>query len=162
MNVNEPKKLKVIEGGREGRRLRIGIVVSRFNGEVTQQLLSGAVDALRENGVKDQDIEIARVPGAFEIPLVTQRMAKTGHFQGVIALGAVIRGETPHFEYICTSVSAGLSRVALETGIPIGFGVLTTDTIQQAMDRASTAKYNRGAQAALTVLEMVNLLPNLK
>ena len=162
MNVNEPGNLKVIEGSREGRRLRIGIVVSRFNEEVTRQLLAGAVDVLRENGVKDQDIEIAKVPGAFEIPLVTQRMAKTGHFHGVIALGAVVRGETPHFEYISTSVTEGLSRVALETEIPIGFGVLTTDTIQQALDRANTMKYNRGAQAALTVLEMVNLLPDLK
>ena len=162
MNVNESRSPKMIEGGYESRRLHIGIVVSRFNTEVTQQLLSGALDALRSKGVRDQDIEVAKVPGAFEIPLVTQRMAKTGHFQGVIALGAVIQGETPHFEYISTSVTAGLSRVALETGIPVGFGVLTTDTVQQAMDRASTAKYNRGAQAALTVLEMANLLAELK
>lgn len=153
---------KVLEGGLEGKRLRIGIVVSQFNSEVTQQLLTAAVDALKERGVEDGDIEIAQVPGAFEIPLVAKRMARTGHFHGIIGLGAVIRGETPHFEHISASVSTGLSKIALETGIPISFGVLTTDTVQQALDRANPDKYNRGAQAALTVLSMVNLLRELK
>ena len=153
---------RVLEGSLEGKRLRIGIVVSKFNSEVTQLLLSGALDALREKGVEDRDIEVAKVPGAFEIPLVAKRMAQSGHFHGIIGLGAVIRGETPHFEYISASVSTGLSKVALETWMPVGFGVLTTDTVQQALDRANPKKYNRGAQAALTVLEMVNLLKELK
>jgi len=152
----------VVEGGLQGKRLRIGIVVSKFNSEVTQELLTAAVDALEERGVEDRDIEIAKVPGAFEIPLVAKRMAQSGHFHGIIGLGAVIRGETPHFEHISSSVSAGLGKVALETGIPISFGVLTTDTVQQALDRANPKKYNRGTQAALTVLEMVNLLRELK
>jgi 6,7-dimethyl-8-ribityllumazine synthase len=153
---------RIVEGSHEGRRLRIGIVVSQFNTEVTQQLLSGALEALKGHGVEDADIEIAKVPGAFEIPIAAGRMAKSEQFHGIIALGAVIRGETPHFHYISTSVSTGLSRIALETGIPVGFGVLTTDTVQQALDRANPQKYNRGAQAALTVLEMVNLLKELK
>ena len=153
---------RTIQGGQEGRRLRIGIVVSQFNTEVTQQLLSGALAALKEQRVKDRDIEIAKVPGAFEIPLATQRMARSGHFHGIIGLGAVIKGETPHFHYISTSVTTTLGQIALETGIPIGLGVLTTETIQQALDRANPQKYNRGAQAALTVLEMVNLLTELK
>ncbi len=153
---------KVSEGCLEGKRLKIGIVLSRFNEAVTGKLFTGALKALSENGVAAHDIEVAKVPGAFEIPLIAKRMAQTGRFHGILALGAVIRGETPHFEYISRSVSHGLNQVAFETNVPVGFGVLTTDTVRQAMDRASLRKYNRGAQAALTVLEMANLLRILK
>ena len=142
--------------------MRIGIVVSRFNSEVTEQLLSGALGALKNNGIKEQDVQVIRVPGAFEIPLMTRQMARTGRWHGIVALGAVIRGETPHFEYISASVSSGLNQVALETGTPVGFGVLTTETSQQALDRANPAKYDRGGQAALAVIEMVKLLSDLK
>ena len=156
------KSLPVLEGELQGKGLRFGVIVSRFNEEVTQSLLEGAVTALRDHGVEEQNIEIIGVPGAFEIPIVAKQMALSGQFQGVIALGAVIRGETPHFEYISASVSHGIGQVALETNIPIGFGVLTTDTLQQAEERASLDKLNQGAQTALTVLELANLMRSLK
>jgi 6,7-dimethyl-8-ribityllumazine synthase len=153
---------RVVEGGTEGRRFRVGIVISRFNQEITRQLLTGALDVLREKGVQDGDIETVWVPGAFEIPLVAQRMARSGQFHGLLALGCVIRGETPHFEYISSAATDGVARVTLETGVPVGFGVLTTETVEQARDRSDPRKYNRGGQAALTVLEMMNLLKELK
>jgi 6,7-dimethyl-8-ribityllumazine synthase len=150
-----------LEGALAGRGLRIGVVVSRFNGRVTANLLQGAVEALKKHGTRSRDITVVRVPGAFEIPLA-RRMIRTRRFHGIVALGAVIRGETPHFEYISAAVSQGLGRLALETGIPVGFGVLTTHTLRQAMDRASLRGFNQGEQAALTVLEMVSLLRRLK
>ena len=153
---------KIIESHLEGGRLRIGIVVSRFNQDVTDQLLSGALEELKKKGVEDRNIEVAKVPGAFEIPLVVQKMATSGQYHGILALGAVVRGETPHFEYISHSVSVGLSGIARETGIPVGFGVLTTETVQQALDRADSSKLNRGGQTALTVLEMANLMTEMK
>jgi len=153
---------KVIKEDIDGKGRRIGIVISRFNREVTDQLLSGALNALKENGVLDEDIVIAEVPGAFEIPLSVKVMVEGRQFHGVVALGAVIRGETPHFEYISRFVATAIGELSLETRIPVGFGVLTTETVQQAIDRARSDKYNRGAQAALTVLAMVNLLGELK
>jgi 6,7-dimethyl-8-ribityllumazine synthase len=150
-----------LEGEVEGEGLRIGIVVSRFNERVTENLLRGAVEALKKHGVVSRRMTIVRVPGAFEIPLVARGMIRTGRYHAIVALGAVIRGETPHFEYISAAVSLGLSRVALESGVPVGFGVLTTNTLRQAMDRASLKGFNQGTQAALTVLETANLLRSL-
>lgn len=154
----ESGRVRIIEGSVDGRGLSIGIVVSRFNEEVTADLLKGALSALADYGVDRERIEVFRVPGAFEIPVAIRKVLETGRFDGVIALGAVIRGETPHFDYISDSVTRGVGQIALETRTPIGFGVLTTDTVQQAVDRASPKKFNRGAGAALAVLEMVNLV----
>jgi len=150
------------EGVLKGDRLRFGVVVGKFNGEVTERLLEGAVAALLKHGVQEKDVEIVKVPGAFEIPLTAKRMAQSGAYHGLICLGAVIRGETPHFEYISRAVSRGIAEVMLETGIPIGFGVLTTDTVRQAVDRADPEQFDRGGAAAETAIEMVNLLKDLK
>jgi len=153
---------KIHEGPLKGDRHRFGVVVSKFNEKVTEKLLEGALAVLKKHGVKDEDIKIAKVPGAFEIPLTAKRLAQTGAFHAVICLGAVIRGETPHFEYISQAVSQGIAQVMMETGIPISFGVLTTDTVQQAAHRADPKRYDRGGDAAKTALEMVGLLKNLK
>ncbi|HTN44006.1 MAG TPA: 6,7-dimethyl-8-ribityllumazine synthase [Nitrospiria bacterium] len=152
-----------VHGGRlRGGRHRFGIVISKFNHEVTSKLLEGALTSLRKHGVKEEDIEIAEVPGAFEIPLTAKRLAQSHAFHAVICLGAVIRGETAHFEYISQAVSQGLQRVMLETGIPISFGVLTTETEKQALQRADPKRFDRGGDAAKTALEMVELLQELK
>jgi len=154
--------VKVHSGRLKSDRHRFGIVISKFNRKVTAKLLEGALKSLRKHGVKDEDIEIAEVPGAFEIPLTARRLAQSHAFHAVICLGAVIRGETPHFEYISQAVSQGLLQVMLDTGIPISFGVLTTDTEKQAMQRADLKRFNRGGDAAKTALEMVGLLKELK
>jgi 6,7-dimethyl-8-ribityllumazine synthase len=154
--------VKIYEGSLEGGRKRFGIVVSKFNADVTNRLLEGALGALRSHGVREEDIEIARVPGAFEIPLTAKRLAQSGAFHAIICLGAVIRGETPHFEYISEAASRGIARVMLETGVPISFGVLTTETVEQAVHRADPGRYDRGGDAAKTALEMAGLLRNLK
>jgi len=154
--------VKIHEGRLKGDRHRFGIVVSKFNPEVTAKLLEGALRNLRKRGVREEDIEIAKVPGAFEIPLTAKRLAHSRAFHAVICLGAVIRGETAHFEYISRAVSQGLLQVMLETGIPISFGVLTTDTEKQAMQRADPKRLDRGGDAAETALEMVGLLKDLK
>ena len=154
--------MRSYEGVLKGDRLRFGVVVGKFNGEVTERLLEGAVAALLKHGVQEKDVEIVKVPGAFEIPLTAKRMAQSGAYHGLICLGAVIRGETPHFEYISRAVSRGIAEVMLETGIPIGFGVLTTDTVRQAVDRADPEQFDRGGAAAETAIEMVNLLKDLK
>jgi 6,7-dimethyl-8-ribityllumazine synthase len=154
--------VKIYEGNLEGGRERFGIVVSKFNADVTDRLLEGALGALRSHGVREENIEIARVPGAFEIPLTAKRLAQSGAFHAIICLGAVIRGETPHFEYISEAVSQGIARVILETGVPISFGVLTTETVEQAVHRADSGRYDRGGDAAKTALEMVGLLRNMK
>ncbi len=146
------------ERGSIGKGLRLALVVSRFNRSVTGKLLGGALGVLRKNGIGKKGIDVIRVPGAFEIPLAAKRLALTGDFDGLICLGAVIRGETPHFEYISSAASYGLAQVMLETGIPVGFGVLTTDTVQQALARADARRSNRGGQAAETVLEMIRIL----
>lgn len=154
--------VKIYEGSLDGERERFGIVVSKFNGDVTDKLLVSALGVLRSHGVREEDIEITRVPGAFEIPLAAKRLAQSGAFHAIVCLGAVIRGETPHFEYISHAASQGIAQVMLETGIPISFGVLTTETEDQAVQRADPNRYDRGGDAAKTALEMVGLLRNLK
>jgi 6,7-dimethyl-8-ribityllumazine synthase len=139
----------------EGKKF--ALVVSRFNDFITEKLLSGALDALIRSGAVDQDIEVVRVPGAFEIPLVAKKMAKTNRFHAVIGLGAVIRGSTPHFDYVSAEVSKGIATVSMETEIPVIFGVITTDTIEQAIERAGTKAGNKGWSAAMDAVEMANL-----
>lgn len=152
---------KQYEGNLLGEGLRFGLVVSRFNEFVTSKLLDGARDALARHGVREADTEVAWTPGAFEIPLVAKKMAQTGKYDAVICLGAVIRGGTPHFDYIAAEVSKGVASVSLDTGIPVIFGVLTTDTIEQAIERAGTKMGNAGAHAAVNAIEMANLLKAL-
>lgn len=148
---------KIFQGDLFGaEELKVGIVIARFNEFITNKLLGGAVDALQRHGVKDDNIDIAWVPGAFEIPLVAHKMAEK-EYDGVICLGAVIRGATPHFEYVSSEVSKGIAQVGLKTGKPVIFGVLTTDTIEQAIERAGTKAGNKGFEAAMTVIEMYNL-----
>jgi len=149
---------KYIEGNLKGDGKKIGIVVSRFNSFISEKLLEGALDALIRSGVKDKDIDVARVPGAFEIPLVTQKMAKNGKYDAVICLGVVIRGATPHFDYVAGEVAKGSAQVMLETGVPVLFGVLTTETIEQAIERAGSKAGNKGSEVAVAALEMANLL----
>jgi 6,7-dimethyl-8-ribityllumazine synthase len=153
--------LKVIEGELSARDLRIGIVVTRFNEFVVEPLLRGALDALRRHGASDKQIEILRVPGAFDMPIVVRKLALSKRYEVLVALGAVIRGQTPHFDYVAGECASGLARIALESGVPVGFGVLTTDTMEQAVDRAGGKAGNKGADAALAALEMANLLRRL-
>ncbi|MCL5677328.1 MAG: 6,7-dimethyl-8-ribityllumazine synthase [Firmicutes bacterium] len=153
--------MRVFEGKLLGDGLKIGIVVSRFNEFITQKLLAGALDALRRHGVSDTDVDAAWVPGAFEIPLLARRLAGTGRYDAIICLGAVIRGATPHFDYVAAEVSKGVAHVGLETGVPTIFGVVTTDSIEQAVERAGTKGGNKGWDAAISALEMANLLKTL-
>lgn len=150
--------MKLYEGKLVGKGQRVGIVVGRFNEFITGKLLGGALDSLKRHDVADKDVEVAWVPGAFEIPIVAQKMAKSGKYDAVICLGAVIRGSTPHFDYVCSEVSKGVAKVSLDTGIPTIFGVLTTDSIEQAIERAGSKAGNKGWEAAATAIEMVNLL----
>lgn len=150
--------MRTFEGKLVAEGLKFGIIVGRFNEFIGGKLLSGAIDALKRHGVEESDIEITWVPGAFEIPLVAKKMAKTGNYHGVICLGAVIRGATPHFDYVSNEVTKGIASVSLETEIPVIFGVLTTDTIEQAIERAGTKAGNKGYDAAVTAIEMANLL----
>ena len=150
-----------IEGSLKGDGRKIGIVVSRFNSFIAEKLLDGAIDSLVRSGVNSDDIVVARVPGAFEIPLVAQKMARSGNYHAVLCLGAVIRGATPHFDYVAGEVAKGTAQVMLDTGVPILFGVLTTDTIEQAIERAGTKAGNKGSDVAIAALEMVNLLDGL-
>lgn len=152
---------KAYEGHLVGQGLRFGLVVGRFNEFITNKLLSGALDALHRHGVADQDIEIAWVPGAFEIPLVARRMASMQRCDAVICLGAVIRGATPHFDYVAAEVAKGVAKVGLDTGVPAIFGVITADTIEQAIERAGTKAGNKGWDAAVGAIEMANLMRNL-
>lgn len=154
--------MRTFEGKLISRDLKFGIVVGRFNEFIGSKLLSGALDALKRHDADEKDIDIAWVPGAFEIPLVAQKMAETGKYDAVICLGAVIRGATPHFDYVSNEVTKGIAKVSLETGLPIIFGILTTDTIEQAIERAGTKAGNKGYDAAVTAIEMANLLKNLK
>ena len=154
--------IKLIEGDLSVRDLRIACVAARFNDFVVEPLLRGALDALGRHGVGEDRIEVIRVPGAFEIPLVVRKLASSGRYDALIALGAVIRGDTPHFDYVAGECASGLARVALETGVPVAFGVLTTDTIEQATDRAGGKAGNTGADAALAAIEMVALLRKLQ
>ncbi len=152
---------KIIEGSLVSHGKKYGIVVSRFNEFISGKLLSGALDALNRHGVADNEITVAWVPGAFEIPFAAKKMAGSGKFDAVIALGAVIRGSTPHFDYIASEVAKGVAQVALSGEVPVLFGVLTTDTIEQAIERAGTKAGNMGFDAALGAVEMVNLMERL-
>lgn len=149
--------VKVIEGDLQGQGVKVSLVVSRFNSFITDRLLEGALDALRRHGVEEKGITVIRVPGSFEIPLGVRRAAGQ-KVDAVIALGALIRGGTPHFDYLSAEVTKGVAQVMLETGIPVSFGVLTTDTVEQAIERAGTKAGNKGAEAAQSALEMVSLL----
>lgn len=149
---------KIFEGKLDASGLRFGIVISRFNSFISDRLLDGAVDALLRHGADDAVIEVVRVPGAFEIPLIAQKLATSGHHDAIICLGAIIRGSTPHFNYVSAEVTKGVATVSLETGIPISFGVLTTDTIEQAIERAGTKAGNKGFDAAMSALEMANII----
>jgi len=146
------------EGVLLGKGLKFGLVASRFNEFITKKLVEGAQDALLRHGVGQEDIDIAWVPGSFEIPLVAKRLAQTKRYDAVICLGAVVRGGTPHFEYIAAEVSKGIAKVGLETGLPIIYGVITADTLEQAIERAGTKMGNKGFDAAVTAIETVNLL----
>ena len=152
---------KSYEGTLLGEGLRFGVVISRFNEFISKKLLEGAMDALVRHGVKQGDIEVAWTPGSFEIPLAAKRMAETGRYAAVICLGAVIRGGTPHFEYIASEVTKGIARVGLETGMPVIYGVITADTLEQAIERAGTKMGNAGFEAAMSAIEMANLLRTL-
>ncbi len=152
---------KEYEGMLIGEGLKFGLVVSRFNELITGKLLEGAMDALSRHGIKEEDIDVARTPGAFEIPLVAKKMAQTGKYDAIICLGAVIRGGTPHFDYIASQVSKGIASASMETGLPVIFGVITADTLEQAIERAGTKMGNKGFQAGLNAIEMANLLKAL-
>ncbi|MGB0846595.1 MAG: 6,7-dimethyl-8-ribityllumazine synthase [Thiolinea sp.] len=154
--------IKVIEGNFKPQKARYGIAVARFNGFVVESLLQGAVDTLQRHGVENDDIEIVRVPGAYELPLIAQSMAVNGDYDAIIALGAVIRGGTAHFDFVAGEAAKGLSSVALDHDMPVIFGVLTTDTIEQAIERSGTKAGNKGAEAAMTAIETVSLLNQLQ
>ena len=153
--------MNYIQGNLVAKEVKIGIVAGRFNEFITSKLLSGAQDALVRHDVKDDNIDVAWVPGAFEIPLIADKMAKSGKYDAVICLGAVIRGNTSHYDYVCSEVSKGIAHVSLESGIPVMFGVVTTENIEQAIERAGTKAGNKGYDCALSVLETVNLLKSL-
>ncbi len=159
MPTDQPR---IIEGELLARDLRFAVLAARFNEFIVEPLVRGALDTLRRHGVTDKQIDVVRVPGAFEIPLVARKLAASRRYDALIALGAVIRGETPHFDYVAGECASGLSRIALETGVPIAFGVLTTNTVEQAVDRAGGKAGNKGADAALTALETANLLRRLE
>lgn len=153
---------KIYEGNLVGTGLKVGIVVGRFNEFITGKLLGGAEDALRRHGVEEDNVEVAWVPGAFEIPLVAKRMADSGKYDAVITLGTVIRASTPHFDYVCNEAAKGVSQASMTSGIPVIFGVLTTETIEQAIERAGTKAGNKGWEAAVAAIEMANLCVNFK
>ncbi len=154
--------VKSFEGNLIGKNKTFGIVVSRFNSFITKRLLEGAQDCLIRHGIKEDDIDVFWVPGACELPITAMRLAKNAKHNGIVCLGAVIRGETPHFDYVSSEAAKGISEVGLETGIPTIYGVITTDTLEQAIDRAGARGGNKGSEAALTALEMVNLFDKMK
>ncbi len=151
----------ILQGNYTGEGKRIGIVVSRFNEFITSKLLGGALDALKRHGVNEADITVAWAPGSFETPLVAKRMAGSGKYHAVLALGCVIRGATPHFDYVAAEAAKGIGHAMLDTGVPVMFGILTTDSIEQAIERAGTKAGNKGADAAMGGLEMANLMEQL-
>ena len=154
-------KMRTLEGKFNGKGLRIGIVAGRFNEFITSKLVGGAVDVLKRNDVNDEDIDIAWVPGAFEIPLITKKMAESKKYDAILTLGAVIKGATPHFDYVCAEVSKGVAQISLQTGLPVMFGVLTTNNIEEAIERAGTKAGNKGADVAFGALEMIDLIKNI-
>ncbi len=150
--------MKIYEGSLQANGKKFGIIVARFNSFIAERLLDGALDTLRRSGAEDNDIEVVKVPGAYEIPLLAKKMADCGRYDAVICLGAVIRGATAHFDYVAGEVAKGVAQVSLEAGIPVIFGVLTTDTIEQAIERAGTKAGNKGSDCAAAAIEMANLL----
>ena len=154
--------MKTIAGDFSATTARFALIVGRFNSFVVESLLSGAVDTLKRHGVAESNLTVIRVPGAFEIPLAAQHAATSGNYDAVVALGAVIRGGTPHFEYVAGECTKGLGQISLATGLPVAFGILTVDSIEQAIERSGTKAGNKGEEAALTALEMVSLLRNMK
>ena len=157
-NGKEKYKMNVFEGKVISEGIKVGIVCARFNEFIVSKLLGGCEDTLIRHGVKDEDIDVAWVPGAFEIPLIASKMAKSGKYDAIICVGAVIRGSTSHYDYVCNEVSKGIAQVSLATEIPVMFGVLTTDTIEQAIERAGTKAGNKGFECAQGAIEMVNLI----
>ncbi|MCM3586760.1 6,7-dimethyl-8-ribityllumazine synthase [Mesobacillus maritimus] len=153
---------RTFEGNLIGTGLKIGIVVGRFNEFITSKLLSGAEDGLRRHGVNEADVDVAWVPGAFEIPLVAQKMANSGRYDAVITLGTVIRGSTPHFDYVCNEAAKGVNAASMNSGVPVIFGVITTDSIEQAIERAGTKAGNKGWESASSAIEMANLLRGIE
>lgn len=153
--------MKTYEGKLVSNGIKIGIVAARFNEFITSKLLDGALDGLRRHDVRDEDIHVAWVPGAFEIPLIASKMSKSGKYDAIICLGAVIRGSTSHYDYVCNEVSKGIASIALDSGIPVMFGVLTTENIEQAIERAGTKAGNKGYDCAMGAIEMVNLVHEL-
>ena len=153
--------MNYIEGNLISQGLKIGIAAARFNEFIVSKLVSGAEDGLQRHGVKESDIDLAWVPGAYELPLAAKKMAKSGKYDAVICLGAVIRGSTPHFDYVCAEVSKGVANVSLDSEVPVIFGVITTDSIEQAIERAGTKAGNKGFDAAATAIEMANLLKQI-
>ena len=152
----------IIEGKLDAKGLRIGLLASRFNSFVSERLVEGAIDALLRHGGEQEDISVVRVPGAYEIPPTAKQMAESGRYDAIVCLGAVIRGATPHFEYVSAEVSKGVASVSIDSGIPVAFGVLTTDTIEQAIERAGSKAGNKGFDAAMAAVEMANLYKALK
>lgn len=153
---------KIIEGGLSAKGLKFGVVVSRFNDFIGNRLLEGAVDTLLRSGASDADINIVKAPGSFEIPVAAQAMIKNGRYDAVVCLGAIIRGSTPHFDYIASEAAKGIAKLSLEAGLPIAFGIITADSIEQAIERAGTKSGNKGKDAALNAIEMANLFKELK
>jgi 6,7-dimethyl-8-ribityllumazine synthase len=153
--------MKIIQGELQAKGLKFAIIVSRFNDFITGKLLDGAVDALMRHGAREEDVDVVKVPGAFEIPLAAKKVAEKGAYNAVICLGTVIRGATPHFDYVAAEVSKGVASASLDTGVPIAFGVLTTDTIEQAVERAGTKSGNKGFDAAVTAIEMAQVFKKL-
>ena len=154
--------MKIYEGNLVSKSVKVAIIVTRFNEFITSKLLSGAMDGLLRHDVKDEDIEVIWVPGAFEIPLIASKLAKSKKYDAVIALGAVIRGATTHYDYVCNEVSKGVASVSLETGVPVMFGILTTENIEQAIERAGSKAGNKGYDCAVGAIEMVNLIRNIE
>lgn len=148
----------IIEAGLVAKGKRFGIIASRFNDFITDRLVGGAIDALTRSGAEDADIDLVKVPGAFEIPMVALRMAKSNKYHAIVCLGAVIRGATPHFDYVCAEASKGIAQVSMETQVPVIFGIVTTDSIEQAIERAGTKAGNKGWSAAVSAIEMANLM----
>ncbi len=153
--------MKIIEGELQAKGLKFGIVFSRFNDFITSKLLDGAKDALLRHGAEEDDLDVIKVPGSFEIPMVAKKMALKGIYNSIICLGTIIRGATPHFEYIAAEVSKGIASASMETGVPIAFGIITSDTLEQAVERAGTKSGNKGWDAAMTAIEMAQLLKKI-
>ncbi|BBM40461.1 6,7-dimethyl-8-ribityllumazine synthase [Leptotrichia shahii] len=153
--------MRTFEGKFNGENIKIAIVAGRFNEFITSKLVGGALDVLKRNDVSEENIDIAWVPGAFEIPLITKKLANTGKYDAIIALGAVIKGSTPHFDYVCAEVSKGVAQISLQTDLPVIFGVLTTNNIEEAIERAGTKAGNKGADAAFSAIEMINLIKEI-